>query len=169
MDVPSLFATAQHEGRVGVARKSKLIDARPAIPGEIVISIIAGEGEETRSKPAEVGDMVVQNRCEATGHEEYLVKAGSFAERYEGPLEAERADGWRPYRPRGVDMLYFIVREADGNFTFNAPWGEPMIARPGDAIVRDPNDPNDTYRVARDAFSCTYEIRREPEAAKKPL
>lgn len=169
MDVPSLFATAQREGRVGLARKSKLIDARPATPGEIVVSVIAGEGEETRSKPAEAGDMVVRNRCEVTGHEQYLVKAGSFAQRYEGPLGAAGAEGWTPYRPRGVDMLYVIVREADGRFTFTAPWGEPMVARPGDAIVRDPHDATDTYRVARDAFSCTYAIITAPEAGKKPL
>jgi hypothetical protein len=50
------------------------------------------------------------------------------------------------------------VREADGSFTFTAPWGEPMAARPGDAIVRSPQDPADTYRIAAAAFACTYEI-----------
>ena len=43
-------------------------------------------------------------------------------------------------------------------FTFTAPWGEPMVARPGDAIVRDPQNPADTYRIAAAAFECTYEI-----------
>src|SRR4051812_760666 len=75
MDIPALFATAQQEGRVGLARKSKLVDARPATAGEVVITTIAGEGKETQSKPAEPGDMVVRNRCEGTGNEEYLVKA----------------------------------------------------------------------------------------------
>ena len=28
----------------------------------------------------------------------------------------------------------------------------------GDAIVQDPNDPADTYRVASASFSCTYEV-----------
>lgn len=46
MDIPSLFATAQKEGRVGEARKSKLIDARPATPGEVVVTTIAGEGQD---------------------------------------------------------------------------------------------------------------------------
>ena len=55
---------------------------------------------------------------------------------------------------------YFVVRAADGTFTFTAPWGEPMVARPGDAIVRDPRDPADTYRIAAAAFACTYEILR---------
>jgi hypothetical protein len=33
-----------------------------------------------------------------------------------------------------------------------------MIARPGDAIVRNPTDPADTYRVAAASFSCSYEV-----------
>ena len=57
-------------------------------------------------------------------------------------------------------MRYLVVREADGSFTFMAPWGEPMVARPGDAIVRNPDDPADTYRIAAAAFACTYEILR---------
>ncbi len=55
-------------------------------------------------------------------------------------------------------MLYVVVRAEDGSFTFTAPWGEPMVARPGDALVRDPADPKDTYRVAAASFACTYEI-----------
>ena len=57
-------------------------------------------------------------------------------------------------------MLYFVVREGDGTFSFTAPWGEPMTARPGDAIVRSPEDSTDTYRIAAAAFACTYEILR---------
>jgi hypothetical protein len=82
------------------------------------------------------------------------------AERYEGPLGPPDGAGWQPYRPRGIEMAYFVVRTADGTFTFKAPWGEPMVARPGDAIVRDPRDPADTYRIAAAAFACTYEILR---------
>ena len=61
-------------------------------------------------------------------------------------------------------MSYFVVREADGSFSFMAPWGEPMVARPGDAIVRNPADPADTYRIAAAAFACTYEVVRPPGA-----
>ena len=102
--------------------------------------------------------MVVRNRRPATGNEQILVEAPKFAERYEGPTGPADTSGWQPYRPRGVPMRYFIVCDADGAFTFTAPWGEPMVARPGDAIVRDPQDPADTYRIAAGAFACTYEI-----------
>jgi hypothetical protein len=157
-DVHAMFDQAEQNARVGVARKSMPVDVRPAAPGEVVVTVIAGEGEETRSPPAQPGDMVVRNRCPATGNEEILVSAAKFAERYEGPTGPADAAGWQPYRPRGIEMRYFLVREADGTFTFTAPWGEPMVARPGDAIVRNPDDPADTYRIAAAAFACTYEI-----------
>jgi hypothetical protein len=158
VDVHALFDQAERGARVGLARKTMPVDARPAEPDEVVVTLIEGEGEETRSPPAQPGDMVVRNRCPATGNEEILVEAAKFAERYDGPEGPADAAGWRPYRPRGVPMRYLVVREADGAFTFTAPWGEPMVARPGDAIVRDPQDTADTYRIAAAAFACTYEI-----------
>ena len=54
------------------------------------------------------------------------------------------------------------MTEKDGEFTFTAPWGETMVARPGDAIVQDAQDPKDTYRVQKAAFACTYEEIRPP-------
>jgi hypothetical protein len=159
-DIHAMFAQAERDGRVGLARKTRPVDVRPARPGEVVVTIVAGEGKETASPPAQPGEMVVRNRCRETGNEEILVAAAKFAERYEGPLGPTDAAGWRPYRPRGIEMRYFVVRAADGTFTFTAPWGEPMVARPGDAIVRDPRDPADTYRIAAAAFACTYEILR---------
>jgi hypothetical protein len=159
-DVHAMFDQAERDGRVGLARKTRPVDVRAAEPGEVVVTVLAGEGKETQSPPAQPGDMVVRNRCPETGNEAILVGAAKFAERYEGPLGAADAAGWRPFRPRGVEMAYFVVRAADGTFTFTAPWGEPMVARPGDAIVRDPRDPADTYRIAAAAFACTYKILR---------
>lgn len=161
-DVHALFAAAESSGRVGVARKAKPVDARPARPGEVVTTSIAGEGRETRSKPAAEGDWVVRNRCPATGNEEYLVKARTFAARYEGPLSEPDGNGWREFRPRGPRMRFFALREREGAFRFTAPWGEQMRARPGDAIVRDPAKAEDTYRVAAAAFACTYEVVAPP-------
>ena len=161
-DVVARFAAAVAQHRVGIARKTKPVDARPARPGEIVVTVIKGEGVETRSKPAEPGDWVVRNRCPATGNERYLVKAAKFPSRYGEPQGLADAEGWREFRPRGTDMRYFIVTGADGAFSFTAPWGEAMVARPGDAIVQTPGDEKDTYRVAADSFACTYEIAQHP-------
>ena len=158
VDVHAMFDQAEREARVGLARKTMPVDVRPAQPGEVIVTVIAGEGKETESPPAQPGDMVVRNRCPETGNEEILISAAKFAERYEGPIGPSDATGWQPYRPRGIEMAYFLVRDADGAFTFTAPWGEPMVARPGDAIVRNPQDPADTYRIAAAAFACTYEV-----------
>ena len=157
-EVLALFLAAESKGRVGVARKTKLVDARPAHAGEVIVTVIAGEGEETKSKPAAADDWVVRNRCPATGNEQYLVESNEFSERYEGPLSDQDAAGWRTFRPRGPEMRYFIVSRDEGTFRFTAPWGEAMIARPGDAILQNPHTPADTYRVAAAAFECTYEI-----------
>jgi hypothetical protein len=123
-----------------------------------VVTVIAGDGKETQSPPAEAGDMVVRNRCGATGNEEILVKAAKFAQRYEGPIGPAGADGWLSYQPRGVEMRYLTLGPGEGPFSFTAPWNEPMVARPGDAIVQDPDNPRDTYRIAAAAFACTYEV-----------
>src|SRR5262249_35935270 len=163
VDIADLFERAANGERTGLARKTKPVDARPARPGEVIVTVIAGEGKETQSPPAEAGDMVVRNRCPATGNEEILVKAAKFAERYEGPVAPSADAGWSTYRPRGNDMRYFVVRPGDGTFTFKAPWGEAMIARPNDAIVRDPTEPKDIYRIAAAAFDCTYEIIERPK------
>jgi hypothetical protein len=162
-DLDALFARAEREGRIGRARKTAVVDARPARPGEIVVTVIKGEGEETRSPPAAPGDRVVRNRSTETGNEEILVAAATFAERYEGPLAAADADGWQPYRPRGNEMLYFMLREDEAPLSFVAPWGEPMIARAGDALVRNPEKPEDSYRIAAAAFAATYEIVAPPK------
>lgn len=167
MDIRALFEAAEQEGRVGVTRKLQAVDARAAVPGEVVVTYIANEGKETQSRPADAGDMVVRNRSESTGNEEYLVSASVFPERYQGPLGPEDADGWRPYRPVGQDMLYFVVQPKDGAFSFIAPWGEEMVARPGDAIVRSTADPNDIYRVAADSLAGTYEILVHPAASSR--
>lgn len=164
IDVVSYFQTAQETRGAGLARKTKPVDVRAAEPGEVIVTIIKGEGKETVSPPAVAGDMVVRNRCPETGNEEILVSAAKFAQRYEGPVEEQTDEGWSTYRPRGVEMRFVVVAEEDGTFTFVAPWGESMVAQPGDAMVQDPQNPSDTYRIAKIAFACTYEVISSPQA-----
>lgn len=157
VDMVALYAQADQAEQTGIAQKTQIVDARPAEPGEIIVTLIAGEGVETRSKPAEAGDQVVRNRCPETGNEEYLVKADKFAERY-APTGDAPVDGWSAYRPTGQEMGYFIIPDGDGPYSFTAPWGEAMVAKSGDAILRNPMDQSDVYRVAAASFACTYEI-----------
>lgn len=155
----AMMAQARKDGRLQVARKTKPVDARPAKPGEVIVTVIAGQGRETASKPAAAGDQVVRNRCAPTGHEQYLVAAAKFSGKYQATGQPADADGWREYRPVGADMRVLVLDAATPPFTFTAPWGEPMVARGGDAIVQDPKDDRDVYRVERASFDCTYELR----------
>lgn len=52
-------------------------------------------------------------------------------------------------------MRLVVVTEQDGAFAFIAPPGERTMARRGDAIVEDVQDPKDPYRVQKAAFTCT--------------
>ncbi|MBM6596311.1 hypothetical protein [Microvirga pudoricolor] len=162
-DVKVFFAKAADTGRAGLAQKTRMVDARPAEPGEVVVTVIKSEGVETRSKPAEAGDMVVRNRCPETGSEQYLVKAANFTKRY-SPPQGEAAQGWRPYKPLGTPMRYVTLAASEGPFSFRAPWGEAMVAKPGDAIVQDPANAADTYRIAAASFACTYDVTEAPKA-----
>lgn len=163
-DIKGFFAKAAESGRAGLAQKTKMVDAKPAEAGEIVVTVIKSEGVETKSKPAESGDMVVRNRCPETGNELYLVKAATFAKRYGTALNDADAQGFKAFRPSGTPMRFITLSASEGPFTFNAPWGESMIAKPGDTIVQDPNNPSDTYRVAAAAFRCTYDVTEQPKA-----
>ena len=156
--VIALIAQGRADGRLGTARKTRPVDARKAKPGEIIVTTIKGEGKETQSRPAVEGDWVVRNRCPATGDEEYLVAAGKFAERYRSAGSATTQDGWQAFVPQGKPLRFLTLRAVEAPFTFTAPWNEAMIARPGDALVQDPENERDVYRVARASFDCTYEV-----------
>lgn len=159
-EMVALMARAREEGRLRTARKTKPVDVRPAKAGEVIVTVIAGEGRETTSKPAAEGDRVVRNRCPQTGNEQYLVSAAKFAGKYEAAGTPADEDGWQEYRPIAGDMRVLLLDAATPPFTFTAPWGEAMVARGGDAILQDPQDARDVYRVARASFDCTYEITR---------
>src|SRR5262245_62721049 len=157
-EVVALMERALIQGQTGTARKTKLVDARPAHVGEIIVTAIKGEGKETTSPPAKKGDWVVRNRCPETGNEQYLVTADRFTDRYRMTGAPVSAHGWREYRPIGRGVRFHILPAGTAPFTFVAPWGEPMVARAGDALVQDPKDEKEVYRVAALSFACTYEI-----------
>ena len=158
-DVHAMFDQAERDGRVGLARKTMPVDVRPARPGEVVVTVIAGEGKETQSPPAQPGDMVVRNRCRGTGNEAILVSAAKFAERYEGPLG-------RPMQPAGGRTVRAASRWLISSCA--PPMARLPSPPPGRADGGAPRrrhrarsrDPADTYRIAAAAFACTYEILR---------
>ncbi len=121
VDAVSYFRDVEAEHGAGLARKTRPVDARPAEPGEVIVTMIKGEGKETESPPASPGDMVVRNRCPETGNEEILVTAAKFPQCYEGPIAGPASDGWSTYRPLGVEMRFIVVADDEGTFSFIAP------------------------------------------------
>lgn len=101
----------------------------------------------------------MRKRCPATGNEEYLVKAATFAERYASTGKI-LADGRAGCTPAGQEMGYFTLPGGEGPYNFMTPWGDPMTARAGEAILRNPADANDVYCVAAASFACSYETIR---------
>jgi hypothetical protein len=160
-EVIAMMARSSTQGRVGTAQKTRPVDGRPAKPGEVVVTTIAGEGKETQSKPAQAGDWVLRNRCPETGNEEYLVAGDKVAERYTAAGPAQ-PDGWQAFTPRGKALRFLILSASEAPFEFMAPWGEKMVAKPGDAMVQDAANERDVYRVAKSSFQCTYEVITPP-------
>ncbi|WP_152970289.1 hypothetical protein [Frigoribacterium sp. RIT-PI-h] len=157
-DRVDFFADAMAAGRGGTAKKTAPVTARPATVGEVVVSRLEGDGIETVSSAAEDGDMVVRSDCGENTETEILVSSEKFPTRYGAPQDSPDAEGYQRYLPSGEPMNYVVVTNDDGAFSIEAPWGEAMVVRPGDALVQNQADPQDIYRIYGPAFTCTYEI-----------
>lgn len=160
------FEQAKQSDLTGIAIKTKPVLARPAKEGEIITTTIKGEGIETISAPANIGDWVVQNICPETGNEEILVKKDKFIQRYE-QADVNKVDvsistkEYHSYIPKGVEMNYFIIPKLSSPFVMQAPWGELQRFQAGDAVVQSITDNQDIYRIQKDAFNCTYTILKK--------
>ena len=154
---------ARREG-VKLTRKNKRhVFARPAMLREIVKTQVAGDpAVETVSPQAALGDMVVRNTCTQNGTDEnWLVTKAKFGKKYEGPFPGGNSL-WKEYEPKSAEDTwkeFVIIPEDTRPFLFKAPWGTKMFAKPGDILVRDRATKSDLYRVARQPFDCTYEIK----------
>lgn len=142
----------------GHYRKYRNINARPAVEGEKVISIL-DDGEETVNF-AKADDMVVRNLTEAK--EKYIVSKEKFAKLYQ---EIEKVDDKsKLYRPQGEVRAIEITRDITSDlgvgeeFFVIAPWNAEQLARDGDMFVVPLPAKDEIYRIARKEFDETYEL-----------
>lgn len=99
------------------------------------------DGKETQNV-AEPEDIIMSGPSK----ENYVVKASKFPKLYVGNV----GGNVHPEQsPRQV-ALY-----GGEQFKFKAPWGEDMIIKPGDYLVKDPSG-NGYYRIAKSEFEQTY-------------
>lgn len=81
--------------------------------------------------------------------EKYVIKGEKFNKLYQGGMGNTVVPEQSPRQ----------VAQYRGNqeVTFTAPWGESMVLKPGDYLVKDP-DNTGYYRIARQEFEATYQV-----------
>jgi hypothetical protein len=99
------------------------------------------DGKET-SNTAAKGDIIMSG----VSREKYVIRGAKFGKLYMGNI------GSTVYPEQSPRM---VARYDGPNVTFKAPWGEDMVAKKGDYIVRE-GDGAGFYRVAKAEFEKTY-------------
>ncbi len=140
-------------------QKFRVVRARKAEKGEH-ITTVTSDGKETENV-AESGDYLVENQTSA--RERYLVSSDKFRERYQ--KEDDEDDGWALYKPVGkvyaMELSKTLLSRLDlqDEFEIEAPWGAAEVVKRDDFMVCPP-DFTEIYRIARQEFMETYELRK---------
>ena len=105
------------------------------------ITTITSDGKETQNI-AEPNDIIISG----PSREQYAIKANKFPKLYVGqigsPIYPEQT-------PRNV-----AVYNGQETVNFTAPWGESMILKPGDYLVKEAE--GKYYRIAKKEYEITY-------------
>lgn len=105
------------------------------------VETILPDGKETKNR-AGVGDIVV---C-GISRERYVVRKEKFPSLYSGSI-----GGKVTVIPHPREVARYTGRET---IRFKAPWGEEMVLKTGDYVVKDGGG---HYRIAKSEFEWTYE------------
>lgn len=132
-----------------VFAKKGVVQARPATPGERIVTVLADGTEETSNVAGE-NTVVITN----PGGEQYIIGADKFNSRY----SATEEDG--VFRAKG--MARALQNPTGGDIEIMAPWGEKQFgdAQSMIATVYDPDQPDvigsDRYIIGGAEFQDTY-------------
>jgi hypothetical protein len=109
----------------------------------IKVVTVLPDGKETQNTAAK-GDIIMSG----PSREKYVVKAAKFPKLYTGNIGKDVIPEQTPR---------MVARYTDAQtITFEAPWGEQMILKTGDYVVREA-DGKGFYRIAKAEFERTYE------------
>jgi hypothetical protein len=122
-----------------LAQKVARVRARPAEPGERVATVMKDGHVETENVAA-AGDLVVTN----PSGEQYLVKAATFAERYQPTATPGE------FAPKAAPVKALVITE---NVAFTAPWGETMRIKAGGVLI---SENGEVRGVQAEEFAETY-------------
>lgn len=110
--------------------------------GPVLITTYTSDGKETQNT-AEPGDIVMSG----PSGEKYVIKAKKFDKLYTGGV----GNTVTPEQGPRTVALY-----KGKPMSFTAPWGEQMIIKPGDWLVKDGD--KGYYRIAKKEFKETYNV-----------
>ena len=88
------------------------------------------------------------------GEEHWGIDPKTFAKKYE-----EDPDNPGVFRPKGKPMD--ASDKLKRNTSFEAPWGGRMDMKAGSRILKDPDNPKDTYGIGGSEFDSTYKFDDE--------
>lgn len=139
------FMSALDDKRV--QRYKKFGEVSVEISKSVQTVITSIDGEQETENVARVGDAIL------TGPkgERYVLSYDKLTSRY--TFVSKHADGTETWKPTG---FCYAVPYAGETFSFDAPWGEPMICNDGDYIASTKTDGTDVYRIERGVFERTY-------------
>ena len=103
---------------------------------------VTSDGKETQNV-AEPNDIIMSG----PSREQYVVKAEKFPKLYDGEIGGVVI-------PEQGDRIVARVDNITEPITFTAPWGEDMILKRGDYLVKDPS--GGYYRIAQQEYDQTY-------------
>lgn len=108
---------------------------------QMPVVTMTADGKETQNV-AEIEDVVMSG----PNREQYVIKSAKFPKLYQGqiggPIHSEQS-------PRNV-----AVYNGKEQVNFAAPWGENMVLKPGDYLVKEAE--GKYYRVAKQEYEQTY-------------
>ena len=99
------------------------------------------DGEETQNVAAQ-GDIIMSGPSK----ENYVVKSAKFPKLYQGQI------GQTVIPEQGPRLVALYTGQQPVSFT--APWGESMVLKPGDYLVKDGDQ--GYYRIAKVEYEQTY-------------
>lgn len=107
-----------------------------------VVTKIQGK-EETKNVAVE-GDIIMSGPSQ----ENYVIKSSKFPKLYQGTI------GQTVVPEQSPRMV--AVYKGKESVTFDAPWGEQMVLEPNDYLVKDGDNDNGYYRIAKVEYEQTY-------------
>ena len=108
---------------------------------ERTIETVTSDGKETK-KLAKVGDIVISGPSK----EKYVIDQQKFPKNYQGAIGETIMPEQAPRMAARAEIHSPII--------FKATWGEDMILKPGDYLIKDGD--SGYYRIAKKEFDLTY-------------